>query len=148
MEVQFDKDHNWNNFSSAWQFDHIVPVAYFNFSDELDLRLCWNFTNIRVEKGSHNKDRSSRIDVLAAKKYFEVLHQQTGYIICKKMVEKITRVEVSELVSNSALFDFVNLNKEYLEAVKDFEPADYDKLNTGTELTSIAFEKNFLKRWS
>ena len=48
IEIQFDKDTNWENFSKAWQFDHIVPVAYFNLKDEVDLKLCWNFINIWV----------------------------------------------------------------------------------------------------
>lgn len=148
IEVQFDEGLSWDNFSSAWQFDHIVPVAYFNFSNEPDLRLCWNFLNIRVEKSRGNKDLSSRIDVLAAKKYFEVLGELTGYFICKEMVEKITKIEISELAGNASMFDFVKSHKEYLDTIKEFESADYDKHNAGAEPNSIVFEKNFLKRWS
>lgn len=146
IESQFDEDLTWENFSDAWQFDHIVPVAYFDFGNEQDLRLCWNFVNIRVEKAINNKNRSSRIDVLGAKKYFEVMYEQTGYNICREMVEKIMRIELAEIASNKAMQDFINTNKEYLLAVKDFESSDYDRLNTGTELKSILFEKDFLKR--
>ena len=146
IELQFDNELSWNNFSEAWQFDHIVPVAYFDFTNEQDLRLCWNFVNIRVEKSANNKNRSNRIDVLAAKKYFEVLFQQTGYEICREMLEKITRIEVAEIASHQAIQHFISTNKDYLSAVKEFDSADYDRLNTGTDLKTIVFEKDFLKR--
>ena len=55
IEIQFDEELNWDNFSKKWQFDHIVPVAYFDFDSESDLRLCWNFMNVSVEKLQLNK---------------------------------------------------------------------------------------------
>ena len=30
IELQFDESLNWDNFSTAWQFDHIVPIALFD----------------------------------------------------------------------------------------------------------------------
>lgn len=49
IEIQFTGELNWENFGAAWQFEHIVPLAYFDFSIEDDMHLCWNFINIRVE---------------------------------------------------------------------------------------------------
>jgi len=43
IELQFDEDTNWDNFSQKWQFDHIVPVAYFDFNDKADLSLLLEF---------------------------------------------------------------------------------------------------------
>src|ERR1700761_583282 len=77
IELQFDTETNWGNFSETWQFDHIIPVAYFDFGNDLDLRLCWNFINIRLEKISNNKNRGHRVDVLASRAYFERLYEQT-----------------------------------------------------------------------
>jgi hypothetical protein len=148
IEIQFDDELSWENFSSHWQFDHIVPVAYFDFTSEEDLRLCWNFINIRVEKNQLNKNRGNRIDVLAAKKYFEVLFDNTGYEVCKNMLDKITRIEVSEIASNMVLQEFILANKDYLNAVKEFTSDDFDRLNTGTSLKSLLFEKDFIKRMS
>src|SRR6188474_3101936 len=45
IEIQFTEGLSWENFGSAWQFDHVIPVAYFDFSLEEDLLLCWNFIN-------------------------------------------------------------------------------------------------------
>lgn len=146
IEIQFEDELNWENFSSNWQFDHIVPVAYFDFTNEADLRLCWNFVNIRIEKNHLNKNRANRIDVLAAKKYFEVLFDETGYEVCKNMLDKITRIEVSEIAGNMSVRDFIIANKEYLDATKKFDSDDFDRLNTGTSLKSLLFEKDFIKR--
>ena len=79
IEIQFTAGLNWGNFGSAWQFDHIVPVAYFDFANEEDLILCWNFANIRVEKVELNKNRENRIDIIAAKPYFEALYKKTQF---------------------------------------------------------------------
>lgn len=146
ITIQFSEDLHWNNFSTAWQFDHIVPVAYFDFADDDDLRLCWNFTNIRVEKLVQNKNRGNRIDVLAAKGYFESLFEKTGYSVCKQMVEKITRIEASEIASSKPLEDFIVTHKSYLDTTAVFSVEDFKQLNSGRELKSILFEKDFLKR--
>ena len=45
IELQFTENIRWDNFGTSWQFDHIVPVAYFDFFNEDDLKLCWNFIN-------------------------------------------------------------------------------------------------------
>src|SRR5205085_7867496 len=105
--LQFDPEMSWDDFGNKWQFDHIVPVTFFDFSDETDLRLCWNFTNIRVEKFQRNKDRSNRLDVLAAKTYFEELYNQTLYPICGKMLDKIDRLEISNLTSTEKQKKFI-----------------------------------------
>jgi hypothetical protein len=40
IALQFTDELNWDNFATAWQFDHIVPVTYFDFTQEEDLYLC------------------------------------------------------------------------------------------------------------
>jgi hypothetical protein len=147
IEVQFDEELSWENFSHLWQLDHIVPVAYFDFSNNDDMRLCWNFTNIRVEKVESNKKRESRIDVMSAKKYFEVLFQQTGYSVCSSMVKKIVRIEDSQIAGNKAIADFLFQQKSYLAAVQHFSAEDFERLNTGTDLKTLIHEKEFLKKY-
>lgn len=147
ISCQFDEDLNWENFSKFWQFDHIVPVAYFDFRNEQDMRLCWNFTNIRVEKTNMTGNPGNRIDALAAKTYFETLFDRTGYLICKKMIEKITQIELSQIASNENTDQFIIENKSYLDNLAAFTSYEYDKLNTGASLESVLFEINFLKRF-
>jgi hypothetical protein len=147
IELQFDEDVNWENFSQAWQLDHIVPVAYFDFENEDDMKLCWNFVNIRVEKLQLNKNRGNRIDVLAAKSYFQDIFQRTNYQICKKMVEKIEQIELSQISSNEDLENFIQENKQYLETISSFSSYDFDRLNTGVPVNDIVFEKEFFKKF-
>ncbi len=146
IETQFDEDMNWDNFSEAWQFDHIVPVTYFDFEQEEDLRLCWNFTNIRAEKLDLNKNRGNRVDVLAAKAYFETLYQRTQYPLCLDMVRKIERIEISEVESTHNLETFILDNREYIDTIASFSSHEYNNLNEGIPVKQILVEREFLKK--
>jgi hypothetical protein len=148
FELQFDEETNWNNFSEMWQFDHIVPVAYFSFDDDRELRLCWNFINLRLEKISPNKNRGQRVDVLASKAYFERLYQQTGYALCKEMLDKITRIEISEIKSTTKLEEFMKEKQGYLDVISSFSAYEFSRLNEGTEAEEIINEREFLKKMS
>ena len=99
IALQFKDGLSWENFAEKWQFDHIVPVAYFDFANEEDLLLCWNFINIRVEGIELNKVRGNRIDVMGVRTYFENLYNRTKYPFCLRMLDKIATIEVSNIES-------------------------------------------------
>ncbi|HEY6975433.1 MAG TPA: hypothetical protein VH396_04040 [Chitinophagaceae bacterium] len=147
LEIQFDDDLTWETFSTSWQFDHIIPLTYFSFKNEEDLRLCWNFINIRVEKIQIEKKNINRIDVLAAKRYFETLYHHTGYPLCQKMVDKITQIELSEIKGAEKLISFIEENKSYLETILAFSSYEYDKLNERVPLKEILAEIELLKKF-
>src|ERR1700691_2001476 len=146
MELQFDEETNWGNFSVTWQFDHIVPVAYFDFMNEVDLRLCWNFVNIRLEKISSNKNRGHRIDVLASKTYFKKLHRETQYSICLDMIQKIDRIEVAEIRSTAAMGKFIRRNLKSLEIASSFSEYEFSRLNQGLSVNEVINERELLKK--
>jgi len=148
IDNQFDEETNWENFSELWQFDHIIPVTYFDFKEENDLRLCWNFTNIRIEKLKLNKNRENRIDVLGAKSYFESLFKNTGYQVCEKMLEKIVRIELSQIASNEKMESFVKERRPQLDIMTTFSVYEYDKLNSGSSIEEILNEREFIKKYS
>ena len=81
FETQFVPGLGWEDFGKKWQFDHIIPVSHFDFANEGDLRLCWNFTNLRVKRIEEKKDRGERQDLLAARRYFQKLLENTQYEI-------------------------------------------------------------------
>ena len=147
IEIQFTDELNWNNFASAWQFDHIVPIAYFDFNNEDDLRLAWNFVNIRVEKLDLNKAGGNRIDVIAVKSYFEVLFARTGYSVCEKMLVKIDEIEILNIVSEPKIEQFIIDRKEEFELASTLNAAEFAKLNRGTSLEDILLEKEILKKF-
>lgn len=147
IELQFDKDMNWENFANAWQFDHIIPAVYFDFEQDDDLKLCWNFINIRVERIDFNKNRCNRVDVLAAKTYFEELLNNTGYLICQKMLEMITLLELSQINSNRKPESFIKDNIEYVQTLSGFDAYEFGKLNQGESLADILLEKEILRKF-
>ena len=147
MEIQFTEELNWDNFGVLWQFDHIVPVAYFDFTKEEDLLVCWNFVNIRVEKNGLNKNRGHRVDVLAVRAYFESLYEKTGYSFCLKMLEKISVIEVSNIVSDTVIENFIIENKEHLELTATLNKEEFGRLNAGTKLSDILLEREILAKF-
>lgn len=147
IEIQFELDLNWNNFSKDWQFDHVLPITYFDFNDENDLKLCWNFVNIRVDRHSPISKKGNRLDVLSAKPYFKSLYEHTGHPICQKLVQKIELIESTEYQLLNTQITFLSGNKNMLSTLAAFDSQDFDKLNEGAPLSEILALKDILKRF-
>ena len=147
IEIQFTGGLNWNNFASVWQFDHIVPLAYFDFNKEEDLKLAWNFINIRVDKFNLNKLGGNKIDVITVKAYFKELYAKTKYSFCAKMVAKIEEVEVSNIVSESKIEQFMIDRQEEFELLSTLTPSEFAQLNRGIPLSDILLEKEILRKF-
>lgn len=147
IEVQFADGLNWDNYAKAWQFDHIVPVFYFDLKKEEDLMLCWNFINIRVEPISANKARGNRVDVLAVKAYFKSLYDKTGFSLAQKMLNKIQQIEVSSIESNETIENFIITNKEKLETISTLNKEEFNNYNQGQSIEDIMAERELLKKF-
>lgn len=137
FEYQFKEGCGWHNFGKEWQFDHIIPVTFFDFSKEDELKLCWNFTNLRAEHFQRNKDRGNRMDVLAAKSYFKELYDKTGYPLCLKLLQKIDEIEISELVSTEAQQKFIKDHSEYLKMIEGYSHFEFELLNAGRSIEEV-----------
>jgi len=146
FEMQFDRGMNWDNFGKEWQFDHIIPVVYFDYADKNELKLCWNFTNLRVEPIHLNKNRGHRVDVLAAKSYFKELYDRTSYSPCLRLFEKIARIELSELISSEKQFAFISKHRDYIELVENYSEFEFELLNRGRSVEEINKELELLNK--
>lgn len=146
IEMQFTKELSWETFGTLWQFDHIIPVTYFDFANDLELRLCWNFTNIRVEKIQNNKDRGNRVDVLMAKDYFKDLHDSTGYKVCQELLKKINRIEIAEMISTATQKEFIQHYKAYLQHIEGFSFYEFELLNSGRDVMEVVKEAELIKK--
>ena len=146
FEYQFTNDLNWENFGKKWQFDHIIPVTYFDHSIESELRLCWNFTNLRIEPFHLNKARGNRLDVLGARLYFEELYLKSGYPITKELKDKISRIEISEFISSEPQQKFLSDLKEYLIHIETYSVFEFELLNHGRSLKEVEKEMALLKK--
>ena len=145
FEGQFTSDMSWDTFGKTWQFDHIIPVAYFDFSEEEDLYLCWNFINLSVTSISQNQDKGHRFDLLKSRKYFEELLQSTGLPIAKKLLDKIVSLELADTINTEAQVKFINEQKAYLGKLKNFSFYEFELLNSGRSLNAVEQEIALLK---
>jgi len=147
FEIQFTPDINWENYAKAWQFDHIVPTTYFNYSDEQDLKLCWSFINVRIEALQLNKNRGNRIDLLAVRPYFQDLYTKTNFSLCQKMLEKIETIQISKIESHPNIENFINQNKDNLQKISTFDRYEFGILNQGTTVADILLEREILRKF-
>jgi hypothetical protein len=147
FELQFTEELGWDNFGAAWQFDHIIPSTYFDYSNEEDLRLCWNFINIRVDRIPGAGNAGNRIDLLTARPYFQALLQKTGYSVCSKMLEKIETIESLNTTASPAIESFLSANHQMLETIQSFTAEEFNRLNQGNTIQELLLEREILKKF-
>lgn len=146
FEYQFSDRLTWSNFAKEWQFDHVIPVVYFDSSQDEELRLCWNFTNLRVEPLQYSKPSGSRLDVLGAKAYFDELYEKTGYPVAKHLKDKILKLEMAEFLSSEPQQRFLAERKQYMARIANFSEPEFELLNRGRSIDEAAKELGFLKK--
>lgn len=147
FEVQFTDGISWDSFALKWQFDHIVPVMYFDFLSDDELRLCWNFTNLKVGIIDTNKEVSGRGDISAAREYFKALLENTGYDLCEKMLAKIDSIMILNSIDCSAQVEFINQNTVYLNELNTFSSVEFEMINRGKGIEEVKQEIAFIKKF-
>jgi hypothetical protein len=145
FECQFQGGLGWDDFGKGWQFDHVIPVTCFDFSDEQDLRMCWNFTNLRVDHFEPTIERQPRVDILAARSYFTRLYQKTQYTAFLKLLKKIEKIELSDIVGVDKQMTFILDNKAYLDTLETYSAFEFELVNSGRSLEEVSQEIAFLK---
>lgn len=147
IELQFDADTNWDNFGKRWQLEHVVPSSYFDFDREEEMKICWNFINIQVERGLTNGAIKEKIDLIAAKTYFERIYIKTGMLQCKRMVDWLEGIESAQ-IQNIQRFDaFFEENGKYLNKASSLSSYEFDQLNEGIEMEDILKEREILRKY-
>jgi len=147
FEMQFVDGIGWDDFAKKWQFEHVVPVSYFDFADEAELKLCWNFINIRVGLLNSAKEKANGLDIWAAKVYFEKLYKKTQYQPCLKLFEKIDKLEPPEIQGPEKQQAYIIENKSFLDIIENYSSFEFELLNSGRSIAEIATEVNFLKKF-
>jgi hypothetical protein len=147
FELQFTEGVNWDSFGKAWQFYHIIPSNYFDFSNEQDLKLCWNFINIGIERIGEEEENGSRIDVLAARAYFQQLYSATGFSLCLRMLEKIHTLESRAAAGDPNIEKFLLNNLKDLESIQTLGKQEFLQLNQGSSLQDLLLEREILKKF-
>ncbi len=147
FEYQFKDGIGWDDFASKWQFDHIIPVTYFDFSNEQELKMCWNFTNIGVKMLGEENDGGNRLDVMAAKKYFSELYATTSYPICQKLLLKIDQIELSALINPEGQQAFIREHMDYLKSIEHYTAFEFELINRGRNTEDVKRELEFLNKF-
>jgi hypothetical protein len=147
IELQFTKSLNWDNFGTMWQFDHIVPVNYFDFEVEEDLKLCWNFINIQVERLDKQEESKTKVDIFSAKAHFNKLYADTNYSVFANMLLKIEQLEVVGVTQTDTKTGFIQAEKQNLEALLTLTAENYARINTGEKLSDIILEQEIMKKF-
>ncbi len=147
FELQFTGNQTWDNFGKAWQFGHILPANYFNYSDPEDLRLCWSCINLRVESTDPEHTDLNGGDVIGARKYFQRLYEETGYSLCEKMLVKIDRLETAGPTPPPALIACLNERKEDLDKIARLSDEEFLRYNQGTSLPDLLLEREILRKF-
>ncbi|MFM9910998.1 MAG: hypothetical protein ACKVOW_16785 [Chitinophagaceae bacterium] len=146
IELQFEGESTWQNFGTIWQFEHIIPVIYFDFTLEEELKLCWNFINIQVGL-IHQPFRPKKVDLLGAKAYFQSIFTSSGVLQSEAMVKKIEAIELSQAVNRAPREGFLNQHKKEILSITGFTSYEYDQLNTGTSIGQVLEEREVLRKF-
>lgn len=146
IALQFDSECTWESFSKNWQLELMIPASYFDFGSEADLKLAWNFTNIRVDILSKTGDHGNKLHLLAAKKYFTDLFESTQYEVCRRMVGKIEQIEYQKVPGIKAYESFIAGQLDYIQTLSSFTQEEFHKLNTGMPVDKVIEETAVLKK--
>jgi hypothetical protein len=146
IEKQLPTGLYWEDYTAKWQLDHIIPLIYFDFTNEEDLKLAWSFLNIRPEPIANNKSHSSKVDVLAARKYFSSLYKSTQNETCGKLLSKIDQIEEVLVINTQVQAALLKEWEWELGQVQAFDNHDYDQWNSGISIEKIIEEKQLLKK--
>jgi hypothetical protein len=147
FECQFNEGVSWESFGKNWQFDHVVPVFYFDFSNEQDLALCWNFINLRVGYFKDTKEKGIRPDLLAARKYCKELYEATGFEPCLRLINKIDQIEMASGIGVRAQQSFIKDHSAFLEAIKGYSGMEFELLNRGRTVDEVRKELEFVRQF-
>ncbi len=142
---QFTKYLNWDNFGTIWQFEHVIPVIYFDHSIEEELKLCWNFINIRVDALENGKNKAP-LEILGAKTYFAELYSATGFPVAKLLGDKLINIEEKQKKPPESQKQFLIQRIEYLEKIRDYSVFEFELLNHGRTIPEIEKELAFLQK--
>jgi hypothetical protein len=61
IEYQFDENMNWNNQGTYWDIDHVTPCSNFNFENDDEIKICFNWKNIRPCEKIENYKKNNKI---------------------------------------------------------------------------------------
>ncbi len=68
LKFNFDDNMTLENYGEVWHLDHVIPVSYFDLTDENKILECFNWSNIRP---LHKLANQKRVNHLKEEEYLE-----------------------------------------------------------------------------
>ncbi len=144
FESQFTTEISWDNFGATWQFETLVPTNWFNWNNPDELRLCWNFTNIRPAL----TDQEAPADPIGyAKRYYAAMAKACDYPVCTKMLSKLEALSASEPAITKQI-SFLQDRSYFLDTIFRLDAQAYAQLNSGQSPADLIKEITLLKKYS
>ncbi len=143
ISFQFPDGCNWSDFGTKWQFDHIAPMSYFDFEQEKECALCWNFVNIRVGEPVSAIQKSPEQLI----GYFRELFEKTGYTICREISQHVENQTLTQKPIPQELSTFLASNRSRLETMRGLSAEHFFELNRGADLEGILYEISILNKY-
>jgi hypothetical protein len=145
LEIQFTAGQSWESFALNWQIGQLIPAHYFNLEAEEELRLCWNFLNLRVEPVQVEK-AGQRTDLLFAKIFFSKLYAETQSPSCKKLLQRIEGIEQANPILAEKQSTFLKEHSDYLGMIQNYSSFEFELLNRGRSVEDVNREAEALKK--
>ncbi len=61
IQDKFTMDMRWDNYGKVWQIDHIIPSAWFDFTDMDEILVCCHYTNLQPLSCIDNYNKCANI---------------------------------------------------------------------------------------
>ena len=85
IAYQASSEMTFENYGVYWHIDHVLPVRAFNHENEEEVKVCWNWINLRPLEAEENLRKSDKIDkdlyskqLLLGKKFLEEYERLLG----------------------------------------------------------------------
>jgi len=61
IESQFNDKMTWDNQGIYWEIDHVIPCSSFDFTNETEIKKCFNWKNMRPCERIENYSKNNKI---------------------------------------------------------------------------------------
>jgi hypothetical protein len=61
IKAHFKRGMSMNNYGRAWHIDHVIPCSAFDLTNEVEIRQCFHFTNLRPMWAKANMRKGKKI---------------------------------------------------------------------------------------
>ena len=82
--MTYNSNYNLDNYGPVWHIDHVIPISYFDLSNEEEQLLAFNWRNTMPLSVKENLEKNNRIDTIQIKEHLKKLeeyHTQTKIIM-------------------------------------------------------------------